>query len=58
MMAAGKEKLLVRPLVFQVVVAPVVTRSKAAPRATGFGSSGEGDEAKEENFGDWSEFPR
>ena len=33
MMAADKEELLARPLVFWVVEAPVVTRSKAAPRA-------------------------
>ena len=52
MMAAEKEELLPRPLVFRAVVAPVVTRSKAAPRAigapaydpplSGFGSSGGG----------------
>ena len=35
MMAAGKEELLVRPLVFRAVAAPVVTRSKAAPWAQG-----------------------
>ena len=35
MMAAEKEELLARPLVFEAVVAPVVTRSKAAPRAQG-----------------------
>ena len=35
MMAAEKEELLARPLVFRAVVAPVVTRSKAAPRAIG-----------------------
>ena len=35
MMAAEKEELLARPLVFRAVVAPVVTRSKAAPRAQG-----------------------
>ena len=34
MMAAEKEELLAHPLVFRAVVAPVVTRSKAAPRAT------------------------
>ena len=57
MMAAEKKELLARPLVFWAVVAPVVTRSKAVPRATGapacdppsgFGDSGGGDEAKEE----------
>ena len=35
MMAAEKEQLLHRPLVFQAVMAPVVTRSKAAPRVRG-----------------------
>ena len=35
MMAAKKEELPARPLVFRAVVAPVVTRSKAAPRAQG-----------------------
>ena len=35
MMAAEKEELLARPLVFRAVVAPVVTRSKAVPRAQG-----------------------
>ena len=35
MMAAEREELLARPLVFRAVVAPVVTRSKAAPRAQG-----------------------
>ena len=35
MMAAEKEELLARPLVFRAVVAPVVTRSKAAPLAQG-----------------------
>ena len=35
MMAAEKEELLARPLVFRAVVAPVVTRSNAAPRAQG-----------------------
>ena len=34
-MAAEKEELLARPIVFRAVVAPVVTRSKAAPRAQG-----------------------
>ena len=33
MMAAEKEELLARPLVFRAVVGPAVTRSKAAPRA-------------------------
>ena len=33
MMAAKKEELLPRPLVFRAVVAPVVTRSNATPRA-------------------------
>ena len=33
MMAAEKEELLARPLVFRAVVAPVVNRSNAAPRA-------------------------
>ena len=33
MMAAENEELLSRPLVFRPVVAPVVTRSKTAPRA-------------------------
>ena len=33
MMAVEKEELLARPLVFRAVVAPVVTRSRAAPRA-------------------------
>ena len=57
MMAAEKEELLPRPLVFRAVVVPVVTRSKASPRAqgapacdpgpSGFGSSGGGNEAKE-----------
>ena len=57
MMAAEKEELLARPLVFQAVVAPVVTRSKAAPRAMGAPACdppplasapvGGGDEAKE-----------
>ena len=35
MMAAEKEELCARPLVIRAVVAPVVTRSKAAPRAQG-----------------------
>ena len=35
MMAAEKEELLAHPLVFRAVVAPVVIRSKAAPRAQG-----------------------
>ena len=35
MMAAEKEELLARPLVFRAVVAPVVTRTKAAPGAQG-----------------------
>ena len=35
MMAADKEELLARPLVFRAVVAPVVIRCKAAPRAIG-----------------------
>ena len=35
MMAAEKEELLACPLVFRAVVAPVVTGSKAAPRAQG-----------------------
>ena len=35
MMAAEKGQLLTRPLAFRAVVAPVVTRSKAAPRAIG-----------------------
>ena len=35
MMAAEKEELIARPLVFRAVVAPVVTRCKAAPRAQG-----------------------
>ena len=35
MMAAENEELLARPLEFRAVVAPVVTRSKAAPRAQG-----------------------
>ena len=35
MMAAKKEELFARPLVFRVVVAPVDTRCKAAPRAQG-----------------------
>ena len=57
MMAAEKEELLARPLVFRAVVAPVVTRSKAAPRAQGAPTCdppplasppvGGGDEAKE-----------
>ena len=57
MMAAEKEELLARPLVFRAVVAPVVTRSKAAPRAQGAPACdppplasppvGGGDEAKE-----------
>ena len=33
MLAAEKDELLARPLVFRAVVAPVVTRSNAAPRA-------------------------
>ena len=59
MMAAEKEKLLARLLVFRAVVAPVVTRSKAAPWAQGAPACdppplasapvGGGDEAKEEN---------
>ena len=35
MMAAEKEELFARPLVFRAVVVPVVTWSKAAPRAIG-----------------------
>ena len=35
MIAAEKEQLLARLLVFSAIVAPVVTRSKAAPRAIG-----------------------
>ena len=35
MMATEKEELLARPLVFRTVVAPVVARSKVAPRAQG-----------------------
>ena len=35
MMAAEEEEVLARPVVFRAVVAPVVTRSKAAPRAQG-----------------------
>ena len=35
MVAAEKEELLARPLVFRAVVAPIVTRSKAVPRAQG-----------------------
>ena len=68
MMAAEKEELLARPLVFRAVVAPVVTRSKAVPRATGAPAcdsppralapvGGGGGKAKK-NFGDWSELPR
>ena len=33
MMAAEKDELLARPLVFRAVVAPVITRSNAARRA-------------------------
>ena len=57
MMAAEKEELLARPLVCRTVVAPVDTRSKAAPRAIGAPACdppplasapvGGGDEAKE-----------
>ena len=63
MMAAEKEELLARPLVIRAVVAPVVTRSKAAPRATGAPAcdppplasapargGGGGDEAKEKTL--------
>ena len=66
-MAAKKEELLARPLVIRAVVAPVVTRSKAAPRAQGapacdppplasapMGGGG----SKRESFGDWSELSR
>ena len=67
MMAAEKEELLARPLVFRAVVAPVVTRSKAVPRAIGAPAcdpsplasapvGGRG--SKRKNFGDWSELPR
>ena len=68
MMAAEKAELLARPLLFRAVVAPVVTRSKAAAWAivgtrvwstpSGFGSSGGGGRSKRKNFGDWSELPR
>ena len=59
MMAAEKKELLTRPLVFRAVVASVVTRPKAAPRAIGAPAcdppplasapawGGRGDEAKE-----------
>ena len=57
MMAAEKEELLSRSLVFRAVVAPVVTSSKAAPQAQGAPACdpfplasapvGRGDEAKE-----------
>ena len=57
MMAAEKEELLARPLVFRANMAPVVTRSKAAPRDQGAPAChppplalppvGGGDEAKE-----------
>ena len=65
MMAAEEEELLARPLVFRAVVAPVVTGSKAVPRAqrasacepplSGLASSGGGGRSKRETFGDWSE---
>ena len=56
-MAAEKEELLAHPLVFGAVVAPVITRCKAAPQAQGAPACdplplapapvGGGDEAKE-----------
>ena len=70
MMAAEKEELLARPLVFRAVVAPVVTRSNAAPRAFGApacdppprASAPVGGGAKKtkkpSKFEDWSELPR
>ena len=67
MMAAEKEELLARPLVFRAVVAPVVTRFKAAPHAIGepacdppplASASVGGGRSKRKDFGDWSELPR
>ena len=67
MMAAEKEELLARPLGFRAVVAPVVTRSKAAPRAQGAPACDPpplasapvgGGRSKRKSFGDWSELPR
>ena len=67
MMAAEKEELLARPLVFRAVVPPVVTRSKAAPRAQGAPACDPpplasppvgGGRSKRESFGDWSELSR
>ena len=68
MMAAEKEELLACPLVISAVVAPVVTRCKAAPRAQGAPACdpvplvsppvGGGGRSKRESFGDWSELPR
>ena len=68
MMAAEKEELLARPLVFRAKVAPAVTRSEAAARAIGAPACdppplapdpvGGGGRSKRKNFGDWSELPR
>ena len=68
MITAGKEELLARPLLVWAVVAPVVTRSEATPRAIGVPACdppprssapvGGGGRSKRKNFGDWSESPR
>ena len=67
MTAAEKEELLACPLVFWAVVAPVVTRSNAAPRAIeapacdlpprASASVGAG-RRKRKKFEDWNELPR
>ena len=66
MLAAEKEELLARPLVFRAIVAPVVTRSRAnaAPRAQGappcdpppraMAPVGGGGRRNRKNFDNWS----
>ena len=67
MMAAETEELLACPLVFRAVLAPVVTRSKAAPQAMEVPACdpparasapvGGGGRSKRTNFEDRSELP-
>ena len=67
MMAAEKEKLLARPLVFRAVVTRVVTRCKAAPRAMEAPACGPPPRApapvgaggrKRKNLEHWTKWPR
>ena len=72
MMAAGKEELIARPLVFWAVVAPVGTRSRSktapqaivapacdtTPRALSLVGGGGERKEKEKSFGSWSKLPK